>query len=562
MFNKSFRSKIIFPTLIVLTVLVVVLIISFSSKFLYYNNSIINETINANINSIKFYLNTSKNNSKTAAISMAFNINSIKAIKERDRDEILRIFTPMPDLYRITYYTICDNAGIVLARTYQPELFGDSILNQQNVQDALDGKVGSYFESGTEIKVAVRTGAPVYDADGALIGVVSAGVRFDLDSEVDELKNLLNSELTVFYGDTRIATTIKQNGQRAKATALEPAIAKIVIDDRQEYFGNEDIFGTEYRAFYTPLLNAKNEAFATFSLGIPLEKLKNASNVLVRDGIIIGVIGLSISIILLLVIISSISKPLVMLAKDMDNVACGTLHVNTNIKSDDEVGLLNKSLHGAVNIIYKLIEDITATIAEHKKGNIDYFLDTEVFPGDYKTLADNIVTLASVGMKDQLTKLPNRHSFDNRLNLEWQRAIREKTALSILLIDVDRFKNYNDSYGHQQGDVALQTVAGVFAQSLNRAVDFAARWGGEEFVVLLPGTTADGALKVAEKIRAKVENMMVPCADEGAAKVTVSLGVNTQMPTSNSLTSDFISKADEALYRAKKAGRNRIVQDR
>ena len=559
MFKKSFRGKIILPTVIVLTVLVVVLTIYLSSKFLAYNNSIINETINANINSLRFYLNTSKNNSKTAAISMSFNINAIKAIKERDRDEILRIFTPMPDLYRITYYTICDNEGIVLVRTYQPDYFGDSILNQQNVKDALDGKVGSYFESGTEVKVAVRTGAPVYDEDGALIGVVSAGVRFDLDSEVDELKSLLNSELTVFYGDTRIATTIKKNGQRAKDTTLAPAIAKVVIEGRQEYFGDEDFFGAKYKAFYTPLLNAQNEGFAIFSLGIPLEELINVSNVLVRDGIIIGIIGLAISIMLLLIIISSISKPLVMLAKDMDNVAGGNLHVNTNIKSEDEVGRLSKALQGAVNIIYKLIEDITVTIAEHKKGNTDYFLDTEVFPGDYKILADNIVKLANVSMKDQLTELSNRHSFNNRLDLEWQRAKREKTALSILLIDVDRFKNYNDSYGHPQGDVALQTVAGVLVHLLNRAVDFAARWGGEEFVVLLPGTNSAGALKVAEQIRAKVENTMIPCADGRVTKVTVSIGVNTQIPTPNSLIGNFISKADEALYKAKAAGRNKVV---
>ena len=558
MFKKSFRGKIILPTVIVLLVLVVGLIFYLSSKFLAYNDSIINKTIAADVNNLKFHLNTSKDASKAAAVSMALNIHAIEAIKKRDRDEILRIFTPMPDLYRITYFTICDNEGRVLARTYLPDNFGDSVLNQQNVQDALDGKVGSYFESGTEVKVAVRTGAPVYDADGALIGVVSAGARFDSESGLDALKSLLNCEFTVFYGDTIIATTIIKNGQRANDTTLDPAIAKIVIEGGREYFVDAEILGAEYRTFYLPLFNADKEVFATFSLSIPLRELKRMSNILVRDGIIIGAIGLVISIILLLVVISSISKPLVMLSKDMDNVAKGNLHVSANIKRDDEVGLLSSALHGAVNIIYKLIENITVAISEQEKGNMDYFFDTNEFQGDYKTLADNIVQLANVGMKDSLTEIPNRRCFNNRLDLEWKRAIREKSSLSMLLIDVDEFKNYNDSYGHQQGDVALQAVARVSAQSINRTVDFAARWGGEEFVVLLPGTDADGALKIAEQLRAKIENMVIPCADAKAANVTVSIGVCTQIPVPNSVLCDFIFMADEALYRAKANGRNRV----
>ena len=490
---------------------------------------------------------------------MSLNVNAIKAIKKRDREEILKVFTPMSDLYQITYYTICDNEGNVLARTYKPEVFGDSIVNQQNVKDALNGNVASYFETGTEVKVAVRTGAPVYDEDGALIGIISAGVKFDIDSEVDSLKKLFNAEITIFYGNTSIATTIMNDGQRANGTMLDPAISKIVVEDMQEYSGDIDIFGVQYRAFYKPLFNSGNHVFAVFFLGIPLSALKEMSSTLVLDGIIIGMIGLFISIMILIYIISSISTPLVMLSKDMDNVANGNLCIKTNINRNDELGRLCKSLHKAVNTIQKLINDITTTISEHEKGNMDYFLDIKDFYGDYKTLAGNIITLANIGMKDTLTGIPNRYSFDNRLNLEWNRAIREKTLLSILMIDVDKFKNYNDSYGHQQGDVALQAIIKVFPQALRRTVDFAARWGGEEFVVLLPDTDSGGALKVAERIRMEVENMVISCVDERAGKVTVSIGVHTQRPAPGGLVDDLIAKADEAMYRAKATGRNKVV---
>jgi len=559
MFRESFRGKIILPTILIVSFLVIGLISYSSSKFFTYHKSIIDETITANISSLRFYLDASKKNAKAAATSMALNVHAIKAIQERNREEILRIFSPAPELYRISYYTVCDNEGIVLARTYQPDYFGDSIANQQNVQDALGGKIGSYFESGTEVKVAARTGAPVYDADGALIGVVSAGVRFDVDSEVDALKKRLNSDITVFFQDTRIATTLMQNGQRAKGTTIDPAIAKIVIEGRQEYLGDTSIFGVEYRTFYTPLFNAGSEVFAVFFLGMPLAELKKASDALLRDGIIIGAIGLAVSIMLLLAIISSISRPLVTLANDMDNVAAGNLHISANIQGEDEIGRLSKALHGAVSIVHKLIEDITVTIAEQKKGNTEYCLDPGAFHGDYKTLADSIVKLANLGSKDQLTGLPNRHSFDNRLDFEWKRAIREKTPLSILLIDVDRFKNYNDLFGHQQGDVALQTLAGVYAHSLNRAADFTARWGGEEFTILLPNTDSGGALKIAEHIREKIEKTSIPCVDARAANITVSVGVHTQIPDPNSVKDDFIAHADKALYKAKAHGRNKVM---
>ena len=558
-YKKSFKARIILPAVIVLVVLVVILNIYSSIKFLNNSESLIHAQTIANINSLISYIDASKASSRTAAISMALNIDVVNAIKKRDVNEIHRIFAPMHKFYRVNYYTICDNEGIVLARTYAPDQFGDSILNQQNIQDAMEGKIATHFEDGTFVKVAVRTGAPVFDADGELLGVVSAGVRFDLDSAVDELKRLLNAEATVFYGNTRIATTIMLDEIRATDTTLDPAIAKIVIEEGQEYFGEADILGKPYKTFYKPLLNAQGEAFAIICIGIPLAELQEMSDILVRDGIIIGLIGLAISIMTLFVILSSLSKPIILLSDNMDNIADGNLNINIAVKTEDEVGQLGKSSQKVVDIIRKLIKDIHTTIIEHEKGNTDYCLETGEFQGDYKMLADRIVELADLGALDQLTKIPNRRSFDNRLTLEWDRAIRGKSPLSILMIDVDKFKNYNDTHGHQQGDMALRTVAKVFPQSLKRTIDFAARWGGEEFVVLLPDTDSSGALRVAEQIRERVENTIIPAADEGAAKVTASIGVNTQIPTLDSALDDFISKADEALYKAKAAGRNRAV---
>jgi len=163
-----------------------------------------------------------------------------------------------------------------------------------------------------------------------------------------------------------------------------------------------------------------------------------------------------------------------------------------------------------------------------------------------------------LSMVDQLTNLPNRRSFEMRLNEEWDRGIRDLTPISILIIDIDNFKNYNDTYGHPQGDVALQAIAQAFNNSLRRPGDFAARWGGEEFIVLLPNTDSRGAHGVAEKIRHMVEIMEIPLADGSLTRITVSIGVNTKVQGSTGEMSGFISWADMALYAAKSRGRNKV----
>jgi diguanylate cyclase (GGDEF)-like protein len=173
-------------------------------------------------------------------------------------------------------------------------------------------------------------------------------------------------------------------------------------------------------------------------------------------------------------------------------------------------------------------------------------------------IINQLRTIERLSMMDQLTELPNRRSLDERLRMEWRQAKREHTPISILMLDVDNFKRFNDIYGHQQGDLVLQIVANILPQSFRRAGDFAARWGGEEFIVLLPNTFLDGALVVAEKIRAAVENTVIPCVDGSTIGLTISIGANSHLPEQGDLTDAFISGADKALYAAKEAGRNRV----
>ncbi len=167
--------------------------------------------------------------------------------------------------------------------------------------------------------------------------------------------------------------------------------------------------------------------------------------------------------------------------------------------------------------------------------------------------------IEELSMVDQLTGIPNRRGFDTRLDVEWSRAVREHRPLAFLMVDIDHFKAYNDAYGHQQGDAALRAVAQSFSRSVRRTTDCFARWGGEEFAILLPDAGRGDALSMAESIREEIADIVIPGAP-GCAHVTASIGVNTCIPTMETRIADFVAGADAALYAAKQSGRNSVCE--
>lgn len=167
--------------------------------------------------------------------------------------------------------------------------------------------------------------------------------------------------------------------------------------------------------------------------------------------------------------------------------------------------------------------------------------------------------LEQLSFLDGLTNIANRRRFDEFLAGEWRRAVREGVPLSLIFIDIDFFKAFNDHYGHEAGDEVLRRVATALSGILNRPADLVARYGGEEFVAVLPGTDAKGAAFIAERLRAAVEGLGIPhAASPVAPHVTVSLGVATLVPLRGSAPEALLAAADQALYQAKREGRNRV----
>jgi len=161
---------------------------------------------------------------------------------------------------------------------------------------------------------------------------------------------------------------------------------------------------------------------------------------------------------------------------------------------------------------------------------------------------------------DALTGVANRRFFDEMLDKEWARAARSRQPLAIIMVDIDRFKIHNDTYGHQAGDECLRQVASVLKHSVRRPADLVARYGGEEFSVILPGADVNGATAVAERMRAEVQAIKLAHAKTVTGHdVTVSLGVAVVVPDQHHSALELVAAADEALYRAKAVGRNQVI---
>lgn len=220
---------------------------------------------------------------------------------------------------------------------------------------------------------------------------------------------------------------------------------------------------------------------------------------------------------------------------------------------------------GANDYLVKLPDaiELIARVRYHSRSFIALQQRDEAYralrESQHKLLETNLV-LQRLMNSDGLTELSNRRHFDEYLDMEWRRAMREQSQLSLLLIDVDHFKAYNDTFGHVAGDEALRQVAAAIRDCGNRSTDLPARYGGEEFAIILPATSPGGARLLAEKLRLAVEGLgIVHERSASGAVLTVSLGVATLTPQRGQSCLALVELADRALYTAKEEGRNKVA---
>ncbi|GGA03689.1 hypothetical protein CYANOKiyG1_15860 [Okeania sp. KiyG1] len=178
----------------------------------------------------------------------------------------------------------------------------------------------------------------------------------------------------------------------------------------------------------------------------------------------------------------------------------------------------------------------------------------------YQQLQNANQELYQLATLDGLTQIANRRCFDEYLEKEWLHMGREKKPLSLIMCDIDFFKKYNDTYGHQKGDECLQQVAKAISKVVKRPTDLVARYGGEEFAIILPNTHLEGAIHIANIVQQKVYKLQISHRNSPIYKqVTLSLGVSSIIPFPEATYKSLVAGADQALYQAKKEGRNQVI---
>ncbi|MES2354295.1 MAG: diguanylate cyclase [Pseudomonadota bacterium] len=297
------------------------------------------------------------------------------------------------------------------------------------------------------------------------------------------------------------------------------SIPKYLPENQIQAVRSNEAIVLDYR-----LLDVLSKPIATIRVSLPRELMAQGKLVFSRIAFQLGVIAAVTGLLLLAAIQVWFVKPLATLARSVTGIRRQKAWQERVVVSrHDEIGKLSKEINGLLGVINAQIQD-----------------------------------LETLSMTDPLTGLANRRAFDMRLLAELQRVKRANTPLSLLLLDIDYFKQYNDHYGHPAGDRAIQALAQAMTSAARRDLDLYARIGGEEFAVLLSDTSLEGAQRVAESVQAEVARRFIPHAQSAIAEwVTVSIGIATATSEDES-PAQLLARADQALYAAKKNGRNRF----
>jgi len=217
-----------------------------------------------------------------------------------------------------------------------------------------------------------------------------------------------------------------------------------------------------------------------------------------------------------------------------------------NVDATAQMGI--PEVKNFVSVMQKFIDNVNVMIMQIETGNLEHGNTDDQFIDGYMATADNILEMAAFSMKDPVTGLSNKYGFDNRLILEWNRATRDKSALSLVIFSVGGFEDCENIITK---DDLLKTVSNTLVKSIKRTTDFLARWSDNEFAALLPFTNTDGASIVSERLYTEIGNMAVPGIAESDKRATVSIGICVHSPEPHEQPVNFIKKAHDAFVEAK-----------
>ena len=296
--------------------------------------------------------------SSVVALEMAKNLELANSIAVQDRAEMLRLASVIQRVSSTDFCTITDPNGVVLLRVHDPDNYGDSLAFQENIKSAISGNTLTIVEEGTAVRLSIRTGTPVYDANNRIVGIISVGYRLDTPHIVDDLKTLSGSEVTIFLGDERISTTvINNNGERAVGTKADPKISGMVLGG-QVYIGKAQVLGRSALAEYSPLYGGNNKIIGMLFVGQYTEKDTNKIIAYVITALIITLIVLAASIIVAVLVSKTIE---ITLKNIIDKIKISAVAIHN---STDGLAEISQNLAEGSSMQAASIEETSATMNE------------------------------------------------------------------------------------------------------------------------------------------------------------------------------------------------------
>ena len=387
-----------------------------------------------------------------------------------------------------------------------------------------------------------------FKSNNRLAGSLFLGIRQSHFSGIfDDVDLGAGSDIYVLDGrdgSILIKTQFKSAGAHVAEQGLADQIAQSMLRGQTSGFityeakGEPGRQGGKFVAAYTQITRSNWFVVSTIPYTNLLAEAQSARNKIA----LIGFICFLVSIMLAYLISHSISMPLDKLVGIMKETETGNYATRMTHEGNDELTVLSQKFNQMASQIGHEYERLEERVSERTRD-----------------LEEANRKLAALSMTDGLTGIANRRRFDEVLVSELSRAARSRQPLALMMLDVDFFKNYNDHYGHQDGDTCLRKVARLLHSHARRASDLVARYGGEEFVMLAADTDADSALGLAEAIRQSLEALGLPHVKSPLGCVTTSIGVVALVPDEGQTPEMFIRMADKAMYRAKEQGRNQVV---
>ena len=354
MFN-SIRSKLVVFVVALLVVVAGATLGAVLYFFTDYADSSAKEQARSGVEGLHNLLEESKNDMKAKAVMLAANPDVARAVEARDTAQVLAIMEKILKEAPIDSVSISDNQGVVIARVHEPSKKGDSIAKQKNVSEALKGNVTSAIEPGPVIKISARAGAPVRNAQGQIVGVITTSVSLSKNETVDYAKKLFKVDTTLFLGDVRESTTIMLDGKRQVGTKLDPKIADIVLKQGKQFDGEATIFNTAYMTSYEPIVGPAGKPIGVLFAGKSLVDAHAARN---KMGMAVGVatlVALILAFVATLFMAKRITDPLRQMGEAL---ASGDLTRTLDVNTKDEVGVMSQHFNTMVVELRKLVRQV------------------------------------------------------------------------------------------------------------------------------------------------------------------------------------------------------------